>query len=79
VNCVQSYFERRAGAQQDHQLTVAFVDPDTPFKVAVMIAVPAALAVANPPPICPLLIVTVFADELLQCADALTSCVVPSA
>jgi hypothetical protein len=58
---------------------VAVVDPDTPFRVAVMVTVPDALAVAKPPPFCPLLIVAMLADDVLQCADALTFCVVPSA
>ena len=62
-----------------HQLTVAVVDPDTKFRVAVMVTVPDALAVARPPPFWPLLIVAILADDVLQCADALTSCVVPSA
>ena len=49
------------------------VDPETPLNVAVIIAVPAALAVDIPPPLCPLLMVTRFADEVLQCADLVRS------
>ena len=46
-------------------MMVSVVEPEMPLNVAVMFAVPAALAVHRPPPVCPLLMVASFdADEL---------------
>ncbi len=62
-----------------NQFTVRVVDPETPLKVAVIVTVPAALAVDSPPPLWPLLMVATFAADVLQCADLVKSWVVPSA
>ncbi len=43
-----------------------------------MVVVPAAFAVANPPPLTPLLIEATPTVEELQCAVVVMSCVVPS-
>ena len=51
--------------------------PETPVNVAVIVAVPLLLPLAKPPPPCPLLIAEMLADHELQCADAVTSWVVP--
>ena len=61
------------------QLMDKVVDPETPSNVAVIVTVPAALAVDSPPPFRPLLIVAWFAEDVLQCAGLLKSWVVPSA
>lgn len=44
-----------------------------------MVTTPVAFAVASPPPFCPLLMVAMLAEDVLQCADFVTSWLVPSA
>jgi hypothetical protein len=61
------------------QFTVNVVDPEIPLRVALIVTFPEALAVARPPPLTPLLIVATLEEDVLQWAEALTSCVVPSA